>query len=872
MNVTASGGVGALLERGETVSALNRLLAGVQSSSEGRLVLVGGEAGVGKTVLLRTFCETQDKPVRILWGACEPLLAPRPLGPLLDVAEATGGELEALVAGAARPHDVAAELLRELRAHGLTVLVLEDVHWADEATLDVLTLLAARIASAPALVLASYRDDELDRAEQLRAVLGELAHRPERLKVEPLSGAGVAELAEPHAVDAEELYRRTGGNPFYVVEVLAAGVEHIPETVRDAVLARAVRLSEPARRLLEVVAVVPGQVDPWLLELLAGELIDRLAECLASGMLSAGRAHVAFRHELARLAIEESMSPNRRLALNRDALTALAARGGDDPDFARFAHHAEAAGDTEAVLRWAPRAAERAASSGAHREAAAQYARALRFADKRSPQTRAELLQRRADECYMTDQFAEAIEAQEGALECHRRLGDLRGEGDSLRSLSRLLRYVGRTADGKAAALNAVQLLEQIPPGHELAIAYSTVSHLCMAMEDRDGTKLWGARALELARRLDDPEALVYALTNIGAVDFLAGAAEGRTTLERALALAQRHGLEEHTGRLFLNLVVWPIRHRMLKLAAGYIETGRDFCIERGLDTWRLYLHACRARLELDLGNWNEAGDAAAVVLRDPRSAPVPRVWALAALGAVRARRGDPDASGALAEARALAEPTGELQRIGPVAAASAEAAWLAGENATVADATDAALELALHCRSAWIAGELAYWRWQAGLREELPAGAVAEPYRLSMAGEWAQAAQLWRQIGCPYEAALALADSEDQPTVRRAIDELQRLGASPAAAILARRLRERGVRGVPRGPHLRTRTNPAGLTARELEVLALLAEGMRNKQIASRLVVSDKTVDHHVSAVLRKLNVRSRGEAAAEAVRLGLT
>jgi len=369
------------------------------------------------------------------------------------------------------------------------------------------------------------------------------------------------------------------------------------------------------------------------------------------------------------------MSPHRRVALHRDALAALAARGGDNPDFARFAHHAEAAGDGEGVLRWAPRAAERAASSGAHREAAAQYARALRFADGCSLQTRAELLQRRADECYMTDQFAEAIEAQEGALECYRRLGDLRGEGDSLRSLSRLLRYVGRTADGKAAALEAVELLEQIPPGHERAIAYSTVSHLCMAMEDRDGTHIWGTRALELARRLDDPEARVYALTNIGAVDFLAGAPDGRATLERALALAQQHGLEEHTGRAFLNLVVWPIRHRMLAFAAGHLEAGREYCVERGLDTWRLYLHACRARLELDLGHWNDAADAAGLVLRDPRSAPVPRVWALAALGVVRARRGDPDASGALSEAHALAEPTGELQRIGPVAAARAEAA-----------------------------------------------------------------------------------------------------------------------------------------------------------------------------------------------------
>jgi DNA-binding CsgD family transcriptional regulator len=871
MNVTAPGGVGSLLERGASMSVLTELLAGVRSSSEGRVILVGGEAGVGKTALLRGFCETQGKSVRILWGACAPLLASRPLGPLLDVAEASGGELEELVASAARPHEVAAGLLRELRGRRPTVLVLEDVHWADEATLDVLALLAARIGSAPALVLASYRDDELDRAEQFRLVLGELLRGPGRLKVEPLSRAAVAELAEPYGVDGERLYRRTGGNPLFIIEVLAAGGELIPDTVRDAVLARAGHLSEPARKLLDAVAVVPGQVDLWLLEALAGGLVDRLEECLASGMLSPGPAHVAFRHELARLAIEEAIAPNRRVALHRGALTALAARDSDDPDFARFAHHAEAAGDVEGVLRWAPRAAERAASSGAHREAAVQYARALRFADGRPPQMRAELLQRSADECYMTDQFDAAIVAQQGALECHRRLGNVRGEGDSLRSLSRLLRFVGRTQDAERVALEAVDMLERLAPGHELAIAYCNVSHLCANMEDLGAAEAWGTRALELARSLDDTEALVYALTNIGAVEFLTDAPAGPATLERALALAQQHNLEEHAGRAFVSLVLWPTRHRMFALATGYLEAALEYCSERGLDTWRLYLLASRARLELDLGHWDEAADAAALVLHDPRSAPVPRGWALAALGVVRARRGDADAS-SLGEAHDVAQSAGELQRVGPVAAARAEAAWLAGDNAMVAEVTDAALALALHRKAPWVVGELAYWRWQAGLRDELPAGTVAEPYSLSIAGEWARAAELWRKIGCPYEAALALAESDNQLALRQSIDELQRLGASPAAAIVARRLRVRGVRGVPRGPRPRTRDNPAGLTARELEVLALLAEGSRNAQIAKRLVVSEKTVDHHVSAVLRKLDVHTRGEAAAEAFRLGLT
>ena len=298
-----------LLERGESISALSGLLASVQADATGRLVWIGGEAGVGKTSLLRRFCEFQPKPARALWGGCEPLRTPRPLGPFLDIAGTVGGELARLVAAAARPHEVTVTLLDALRGQGPTVLVLEDLHWADEATLDVLTLLAARIRSVPALVLASYRDDELERGSALRVLLGEKAPRARRLKVERLSRAAVAELAEPHGLDAAELYGRTGGNPFFVTEVLATGGERLPVTVRDAVLARAARVSKPAQRLLDAVAIVPGPAEMWLLQGLAGDLVRYLDECLASGMLAASGTAISFRHELARLAIEEAIFP-----------------------------------------------------------------------------------------------------------------------------------------------------------------------------------------------------------------------------------------------------------------------------------------------------------------------------------------------------------------------------------------------------------------------------------------------------------------------------------------------------------------------------------------------------------------------------------
>jgi DNA-binding CsgD family transcriptional regulator/tetratricopeptide (TPR) repeat protein len=753
---------------------------------------------------------------------------------------------------------VALTLVRELQDRAPTILVLEDVHWADEATLDVLTLLATRIAQAPALVLASYRDDELDRAAgQLRFVLGELVRRPGRLKIAPLSQAGVAELAEPHGVDGGELYRRTGGNPFFVIEILAAGGDDMPDTVRDAVLARAARLSPPARRLLEAVATVPGDVATELLEALAGDLIEHVDECLDSGMLTAGIADLAFRHELAREAIADATAPTRRVALHRTALNALAEQPGAES--ARLAHHAEAAQDADAVLRWAPRAAERAAAAGAHREAAAQLARALRFAAGISPATRAELLQRHAAECYLTAEFDAAIAAQREALEIHRERNDTLSEGDALRTLSRLLFFAGRVDEAEPVVLQAVELLEQLPPGRELAMAYGNVAQRRMVVEDDAAAADWGTRALGLARDLGDTEAALYALINLGGAEFRADRLEGRDKLEEALQAARERELDDYAGRAYSLLVQIAVRNRRFAIADKHLGPGIEYCSEHGLDTWRLYLIAADARLRLARGNWEAATDAAAEVLGDRRSPPVASSWALAALGAVRARRGDAGADAPLTEAHELVRDSGELLRIVPVAAARAELAWLRGDDDAVAPLTDDALALARHRRSPWAIGELSYWRWQAGARE--PIDLVAEPYRLAMEGDGEGAAARWREIGCPYEEALAI----------EAIEALRELGARPAARIVARRLRERGVRGVPRGPHPRTRENPAGLTARELEVLALVAEGLRNAQIAQRLVVSEKTVGHHVSAVLRKLDVSSRGEASAKALRLGL-
>ena len=440
----------------------------------------------------------------------------------------TGGELKRTIETGAKPYEVGEVLMRELRARVPSLVVMEDLHWADEATIDVLRVVGRRVEAIPALFLATYRDVGLDRSHPLRTFLGELptGQGIVHMHLGSLSAVAVETLAGPSGMDADELYRVTGGNPFFVTEVLAAGQGEIPHTVRDAVLARAARLTPAAHELLEVVSMLPPQAELWLLEAVAPDAADRIEECLASGTLISTPDGVAFRHELARRILEDSLTATRRKSLHRAALAALSEPGRRGSDPARLAYHAEAAGDVEAVLRLAPAAAERAASLGAHRQAAEHLASALRFADDADPTVVASLLRRRAYACYLTGQFDEAIEAEERALRSYRALGEPLEEGDALRSLSRLYRYAGHTERAREVGMEAVEVLGKLTPGRELAMAYSQASHLAMNVEDIEGTVLWGDRAIELAEKLDDTEALVYALINIGSMEYFAGGPE----------------------------------------------------------------------------------------------------------------------------------------------------------------------------------------------------------------------------------------------------------------------------------------------------------------------------------------------------------
>jgi DNA-binding CsgD family transcriptional regulator len=855
-----------LLERDLALRTLAQALAQARAG-EGRIVLVSGEAGIGKTALARRVAADGEDQARFLWGTCDPLLTPRALGPIHDIAREAGGELARALEAGASGEAVFAALLDELERPG-TVLVVEDLHWADAASLDALVVVGRRIARTSGTLLLTYRSDELELHPEARAALSALpAEAVRRVPLAPLSPAAVAELAQRAGRSADGVHVATGGNPFYVTEVLAAAAPGVPASVREAIGRRVAALSPPARAVAELASIVPTRAELWLLREALGPEASALDECVAAGLLGVDGDAAAFRHELARAAVAEGLTPARRRALDRLALDALSTRPGIDR--ARLAHHARSAGEAVAILEHAEPAARAASAVGAHREAHA-HAEAAQAAAAELGRERADLLELVADEARLCGRDERGFEALREALALHDAAGRRDRVGDCLRQLGRMHWVAGQGVPAERAGRRAIEVLEPLGPSARLGMAYSALSQLHMLAWRHDEAIELGERAIAVGRSVGDEETLVHALTNVGTAYLLSDAdvQRGERMLEEAHARAVDARFHDHAQRALINLAYGAAMEGRA-YAVSRVERAIAFAREHELESYRQYSLGMRAALRLLRGDWPGAEGDARAALDLGIYAGVSVTPSLVVLGTLQARRGEPEAGATLDDAWSRAQATGELQRLLPVAAARLEHAVLVGGEPPV-DEARALYGQAADVGDAWSLGELAFRLWGAGAIDEAPPG-IAEPYARAIAGDWRAAAALWDEIGRPYDAAEARGLADDDEPLLRALGELDRLGASHAAARLRRRLRERGVQGVPRGPRPATRALPGGLTPRQHEVLALMAAGATNAEIAERLVVSPKTVDHHVSAVLSKLDLGSRREAAAAARELGV-
>ena len=836
----------------------------------GRMVSIEGEAGIGKSSLVLSFADEHRRDTRVYVGACECLSTPEALGPLRDVARDSQGIFAVLPS---RPLDTFESLLKLFKGgRGPALLVIEDIQWADDATLDLIAYLGRRIRALPVVVVVTLRHEELPRP-QLASLWTQLPRDScERVELHPLSLAAVSVLADPTRRDARQVFDATAGNPFYVTEYLATKDDSVPRTVYDATLARAARLSPGARRALDAAAIFPLRIDEEILSRLAEDSDHAgVEECLRSGMLNARGSALAFRHELARRAIQDALSPLRRRKLHGTALQFL--KGCAQGRAAEIAHHAAEAGAVEDLVAFSMQAADEAAALGAHREVVAHLDRALPHGTWLSDTDRASLLERQAvagEHCGSLDVASAAIER---AIAERRRLGDVLGLGNALRIAARILWLRGQPTDAEHYSEQALEMMQDHTETWQYAMALSGHSQLDMLADRNPQAIERGTEAMAHAKRLGCWDVYAHALTNVATARCWMDIEEGIRHMSAGIAEIRRLSELDALPRMYSCMVYAMAHSRRYDSLVERFEEGIAAAVARDNAPLEAYIRGCYAIGQLDRGRIREAIADARSVVDGPYPHGISRFTALIALSRGLVRCGLPE-GGILDQARILPAANRDIMRLAPIAVVDAEAVWLGLERPGALQRLRAAFDAAVPTQGeTWALADTALWLTILGERVDMPPEAMkrlSPAHRLHIIGDWQGAAEAWRELGCPYEQAIALAQGTEGQQ-REALALFDGMGAAPAAQKLRRLMRQRGIRSVPVGPRSARRNNPAGLTPRQSQVLAELGNGHSNAEIARRLRMSVKTVEHHVGAVLATLEAPSRLRAVQIARERGL-
>jgi DNA-binding CsgD family transcriptional regulator len=862
-----------LIERAGVLSLLKNHLDTV-AEGEGHCIFISGEAGIGKTTLVKKFCNEQQQDCLFYLGACDALFTPRPLAPVYDIIWQVRRDLWPNSHTIEERSELFLKLFHELKHKKETiVIVFEDVHWADEATLDFIKFLARRIGQLRCLFILTYRDNETNAGHPLRNVIGALSPGVfTRIQLQPLSREAVYKLADQKGYDAENVYNISGGNPFYVTEILASYSPGVPDNIKDSILAVYNQQEEGTKNAWEICSIIPEglEINRFAKLKSSWEGMDR---CFALKIIIIKKDRVIFKHELYRRTIEASISPFKRIALNKRMLELFLDSFEEGGEIERIVQYAMNANENKIVVKYAPIAAKQASGVGAHKEAAKLFLIAIEFSDGNDADRLLEFYESYAFECYLTNQTKEAIIYATKTLALLKEKGNIEKVAECLYFLSRLWWFNDNVRKAESYAEEAVEIMDKQPLSTALAMAYGLMSQLKMFSDLPEECILWGEKAITLAKQLSDDGILSYALGNVGSIMIRKPAAmrEGLAMLQQSLEIALENSYHDYAGMAYLNLAYNGLIIKDFAMSRNALDVGISYCEENNLNLWRVYLLTIKANLKLETGNWQDAYTIASKLLEDENSANIIRIYALTIVALIRMRRDNKDdVLPLLTEATEKAFQTMEPQRTIQALAAFLEYEWLTGlrfiENTTL----QTGIEMIESRGNIYKNSEFAFWL-QKARGQSLLLKEVYEGYEMGNHVKSGKASQLWKKTGSPYYEALALFECNEDDQ-RNAILIIQSLGADAVYQKMKLEMRQSGVKKIPRGLRETTRANAAQLTNREVDVLRLLQQGVvRNKEIAGTLFISPKTADNHVSNIFFKLDVNSRTKAVSEAIRLGI-
>src|SRR6476620_2709450 len=575
-----------LIERDGFLALLQTKFQNI-AEGEGHCIFVSGEAGIGKTALVKAFCKQQQDDCMIYQGACDALFTPRPLAPLYDIIWQVNKDLWPASNTIEERSELFLKFFHELSHQKEKILIVfEDIHWADEATLDFIKFFSRRITQLRCLFILTFRDNEINPRHPLRNAFSDLS--PDtfiRIQLTPLSKEAVYKLADKKGYDAENVYSISGGNPFYVNEILASYSPGIPDNIKNAILSVYDRQEEGTKHAWEICSVIPEGLEINRFAKIKSSWDEIIDHCFALKIIIVKNDRVIFKHELYRRTIEESLSSINRIALNKKILELFLASFEEEGEIERIVQYAKNANENKLVVKYAPLAARRAASVGAHIEASKLFLTAIVYAEGNDEAQLMQFYEAYAYECYLNNKVKEAIIYTEKSLHLWKEKNDKEKISNSLRFLSRLWWFEGNRKNAENFAEQAIEVLKNQPSSKIMGMSYSNMSQLKMLSDQSGECISWGEKAIAIAKEMNDEETLAHALNSMGSTLMLnqSSMQNGIVLLQQSLDIALKNSYHDQAARDYATLGSNGVIMKDYILAKEKLAEGIQYCEERDL-------------------------------------------------------------------------------------------------------------------------------------------------------------------------------------------------------------------------------------------------------------------------------------------------